>query len=112
MAATRKRAVSKARAGTAGKRKTAQRKSPSTKARTATSGRVKGTRGGPATRKHPTSEPTKRASSRRSAAKKGETLSNKRAQAMRKPTDIDEVDAMRVPALRRARMRDLGRESS
>ena len=112
MPAARKRAAKTAHKGTAGKRKTAQRKSPATKARTKTSGRVKGARGGPATREHPTGGRTKRASSRQQAAESGETVSTKRAKAARKPTDIEDVDTARIPGMKRARMRDLGAESS
>ena len=107
MAASRKRSK-KATSGTAGKKKTAQRKSPATKARTKTTGRVKGARGGPATREHPQSEPTKRASSRKRAAEAGETLSNKRAAAARQPTDITEGDVQKIPSLARARAKDTG----
>ncbi|HTD34214.1 MAG TPA: hypothetical protein VK665_11170 [Candidatus Elarobacter sp.] len=107
MAASRKRSK-KATSGTAGKTKTAQRKSPATKARTKTTGRVKGARGGPATREHPQSEPTKRASSRKRAAEAGETISNKRAAAARQPTDITEGDVRKIPSLARARAKDTG----
>ncbi|HEY0393533.1 MAG TPA: hypothetical protein VGD01_03475 [Candidatus Elarobacter sp.] len=112
MAATRKRSASKKTDGTAGKKKTALRKSPATKARTKTTGRVKGARGGPATREHPQSEPTKRASSRKRAAEAGETVSNKRAAAAKKkPTDITDGDVAKVKSLGRARARDLGENS-
>jgi hypothetical protein len=109
---TRSRASSKAGKGTAGKTKVSQRKSPATKARTTTSGRVKGARGGPATREHPTSAPTKRASSRRRTAEAGETLSNKRAKALRGQDKLADADVARIPGMRRARMRKEGRESS
>lgn len=112
MAGARKRAAKTAHKGTAGKTKTAQRKSPATKARTKTTGRVKGARGGPATREHPQSEPTKRASSRKRAAEAGDTLSNKRAKAAKQaPTDITKADVKKVPSLKRARARDLGENS-
>jgi hypothetical protein len=112
MPATRKRAAKTSHKGTAGKSKTAQRKSPASKARTASSGRVKGARGGPATRKHPQRTTTNRASSGRRTSEAGETLSNKRSKALAHIDDIDEVDAARIPGMRRARMRDQGRESS
>jgi hypothetical protein len=112
MAATRKRSQSKKTNGTAGKTKTAQRKSPATKARTKTSGRVKGARGGPATREHPQSEPTKRASSRKRAAEAGDTLSSKRAQAARQATDITEGDVQKIPSLARARAKDTGENAT
>jgi hypothetical protein len=73
---------------------------------------VKGARGGPATRKHPQSEPTKRASSRRRAAEAGDTLSNERAQAARQPTDITEADVQKIPSLARARAKDLGENTT
>lgn len=111
MAASRKRSK-KATTGTAGKKKTAQRKSPGTKARTKTTGRVKGARGGPATREHPQSEPTKRASSRKRAAEAGDTLSNKRAQAARQATDITEGDVQKIPSLARARAKDTGENTT
>ncbi|HTD38602.1 MAG TPA: hypothetical protein VK669_13915 [Candidatus Limnocylindrales bacterium] len=111
MAASRKRSK-KATSGTAGKKKTAQRKSPATKARTKTTGRVKGARGGPATREHPQSEPTKRASSRRRAAEAGDTLSNKRAQAARHETDVTEADVQKIPSLARARAKDTGESTT
>ena len=110
MATARKRSKSKARTGTAGKRKTAQRKAPATKARTKTTGRVKGARGGPA---HPEGEerkPTKRASSRRRAAEAGEPIAGKAGHERHKhpPTDITEADVAKIPSLERARARDLG----
>jgi hypothetical protein len=113
MAAARKRSASKARKGTAGTPKTAQRKSPGTKARKKDgSGRVKGTNAGPVTREHPQSEPTKRASSRKRAAEAGETLSNKRAgAAKKKTTDITDGDVAKVPSLGRARAKDRGENS-
>ena len=106
--AARQRSKSKKTNGTAGKKKTAQRKSPATKARTKTTGRVKGARGGPATREHPQIEPTKRAFSRKRTAEAGETLSNKRAAAAKKPTDITEGDVQKIPSLARARAKDTG----
>ena len=107
--ATRKRSQSKATTGTAGKKKTALRKSPATKARTKTTGRVKGARGGPATREHPQSEPTKRASSRKRAAEAGEPISGVKAKGPRKATtDVTEGDVKKVPSLARARARGLG----
>ncbi len=111
MAAARKRSKSKARKGTAGTPKTAQRKSPATKARTKTTGRVKGARGGPA---HSPGEPAKttRASSRTRAAEAGEPQTKKAAAARKKPaTDISDGDVAKVPSLARARARDTGSNS-
>jgi hypothetical protein len=112
MPATRKRAAKTSHKGTAGKSKTAQRKSPASKARTASSGRVKGARGGPATRKHPQRTTTKRASSgRRTSEAAEEPLASKRAKGYKLVDEIDEIDVARVPGMRRAKMRDKGLES-
>jgi len=106
MAAARKRSQSKARKGTAGKRKTALRKGTAKKARTKTTGRVKGARGGPATREHPQSEPTKRASSKR-REQDVQTTSNRRAKKTATPaTDITEGDVKKIPGLAGARAKD------
>lgn len=108
--AARKRSESKARKGTAGKRKTALRKSPGTKARKKDgSGRVKGTNSEPVSREHPQSAPTKRASSRKRAAETGEPISGAAAKKPRKKTtDVTDGDVAKVPSLARARARDLG----
>ncbi|HYZ15539.1 MAG TPA: hypothetical protein VE591_04015 [Candidatus Acidoferrum sp.] len=106
MATPRKRSVSKARKGTAGKRKTAARKTPKTKPRTRHSPPVEAAVGpsGPK-RKRP---PTKRASSRRRAAEKGESLSPK---PPRQRTDLTQADVAKIPGLARARARDLGEDA-
>jgi hypothetical protein len=115
MPTARKRSARKARTGTAGKRKTAQRKSPSTKARTrsrkSSAGRVKGARGGPA-HEHPEPKP-KRELSKVRAAEAGEPISGKRGSGSRiKPSDITDADIKKIPGLARARMRDEGEDSS
>jgi hypothetical protein len=106
--ASRKRSK-KATSGTAGKKKTALRKSPATKARTKTTGRVKGARGGPA---HPENEPeapTKRASSRRRAREAGEPISGKSGSGSRiAPPDISEGDVKKIPGMARVRAMETG----
>ncbi len=108
MAAARKRSQSKARTGTAGTPKTAQRKSPGTKARTKTTGRVKGARGGAAHDESKPQGPTKRQSSRQ-REQEVETASNRRAKkSPAPPTDLTEGDVAKIPGMARARAMDTG----
>jgi hypothetical protein len=58
--------------------------------------------------KHSLRRPTKRASSRRRAAAKGESLSPKPPRAR---SDITDADIAKIPGLARVRARDLGLDS-
>jgi hypothetical protein len=107
MASPRKRSLSKKRRGTAGKRKTALRKGAPTVPRTRHHGPV-AEPVGPESPKHSLRKPTKRASSRRRAAEKGESLAPK---PPRDRSDITDADIVKIPGLARVRARDLGLDS-